>query len=234
MVSPRFFNGVRSMRGVLIITEEREMNSLCSAMVRGGYTVESCASDDDSILNALAGITPEVVIFDAVASDRNNTEVRRLLATECDLKEVLLILMITEEQASEVDLTGVDDIIMPACTPGELLARLRLLFWRTKNIDGDQVVKIGHLMIDLQNYEVSIGGISTEMTFKEYELLRFLATHRGRVFTREALLNHVWGYDYYGGTRTVDVHIRRIRSKLGSESEDLIETVRNVGYRFAG
>lgn len=222
------------MRGVLIITEERETNGLSGALVRTGYTVESCASDDDSILNALGSITPEVVLFDCVTCDRTPTEVRRLLATECDLKEVLLVLMISEEQASEVDLTGVDDLIIPPYTPGELLARLRLLFWRTRNIDGDQVVKVGHLMIDLQNYEVSIGGISTEMTFKEYELLKFLATHRGRVFTREALLNHVWGYDYYGGTRTVDVHIRRIRSKLGSESEDLIETVRNVGYRFAG
>ncbi len=222
------------MRGVLIITEERETTAVTSALVRAGYTVDTCASDDDAILDTLGSITPEVVLFDAVTTERSSAEVRRLLATECNLKEVLLVLIVAEAEASEVDPTGVDDLIIPPYTPGELLARLRLLFWRTRNIDGDQVVKVGDLMIDLQNYEVSMAGVPAEMTFKEYELLKFLATHRGRVFTREALLNHVWGYDYYGGTRTVDVHVRRIRSKLGSASEDLIETVRNVGYRFAG
>jgi len=223
------------MRGILIITEgQREMVSLSSCLVRAGYTVEVCASTDDAIVEALSSITPEVVLFDGLTTDRPAAEIRKLLATECSLREVLFILVAAEDQAGEIDLTGVDDFLIPPYTPAEFLARLRLILWRTKNIDGDQVVKVGDLIIDLQNYEVTIDGIPIEMTFKEYELLKFLATHRGRVFTREALLNHVWGYDYYGGTRTVDVHIRRIRSKLGTESEDLIETVRNVGYRFAG
>ncbi len=223
------------MRGVLIITEgQRDMVSLSSCLVRAGYSVEVCASSDDAILEALSNVTPEVVLFDGVSTSRTPAEIRKLLATECSLKEVLFVLIATEDQAGEIDLSGVDDFLIPPYTPGEFLARLRLIFWRVKGIDGDQVVKVGDLMIDLQNYEVTIDGIPVEMTFKEYELLKFLATHRGRVFTREALLNHVWGYDYYGGTRTVDVHIRRIRSKLGTESEDLIETVRNVGYRFAG
>lgn len=210
------------------------MASVASTVVRAGYTVETCASDDDAILEALAEITPEVVLFDGMSTPRPAAEIRKLLATECNLREILFLLTITEDIASEIDLTGIDDLLIPPYTPGELLARLRLVLWRTKNINGDRVVKIGELLIDLGNYEVTIDGIPTEMTFKEYELLKFLATHRGRVFTREALLNHVWGYDYYGGTRTVDVHIRRIRAKLGDLADDLIETVRNVGYRFAG
>ncbi len=223
------------MRGILIITEEgREMASISSALVRAGYTAEICEPCDNSVMEALGNLTPEVVLFDGLSTDRDASEIRRLLATECSLKEVLLVLITTEDRAAEIDLTGIDDFLIPPYTPVEFLARLRLLLWRAKNIDGDQVVKAGNLVIDLRNYEVSVDAVSIEMTFKEYELLKFLATHKGRVFTRDALLNHVWGYDYYGGTRTVDVHIRRIRSKLGETADDLIETVRNVGYRFAG
>jgi DNA-binding response OmpR family regulator len=223
------------MRGILIISEEpREMASVGGALVRAGYTVETCAPHDDAILEALGTVTPEAVLFDGLSTDRSAAEIRKLLATECSLQEVIFVLITTQDRASDIDLAGIDDFLIPPYTAGELLARLRLILWRTKNISGDQVVKIGELLIDLQNYEVMLDGIPIEMTFKEYELLKFLATHTGRVFTREALLNHVWGYDYYGGTRTVDVHIRRIRSKLGTESVDLIETVRNVGYRFAG
>ena len=110
--------------------------------------------------------------------------------------------------------------------------RIKLLLWKNNRVDAEQLIKVGDLVVDQANYAVTIAGQPLELTFKEYELLRFLATHRGRVFTREALLNQVWGYDYYGGNRTVDVHIRRIRAKLGTPYEDLVETVRNVGYRF--
>ena len=89
-------------------------------------------------------------------------------------------------------------------------------------------------MIDLEKYEVSLNGSILTLTFKEYELLKFLATHPGKVFTRDAILNKVWGYDYYGGTRTVDVHIRRLRSKLEEGSQSFLETVRGVGYKFIG
>jgi DNA-binding response OmpR family regulator len=93
------------------------------------------------------------------------------------------------------------------------------------------VVRLGPLAIDTETYRVSASGRPLDLTFKEFELLRFLAQHRGRVYTRPALLREVWGYDFYGGTRTVDVHVRRLRAKLGPEHEHLIETVRSVGYR---
>ena len=127
---------------------------------------------------------------------------------------------------------GLDDFLLAPYLPAELVARLKLLLWKHNRVDAEQLIKVGELVVDQANYAVYLAGQPLELTFKEYELLRFLATHRGRVFTREALLNQVWGYDYYGGNRTVDVHIRRIRAKLGSPYEDLVETVRNVGYRF--
>ena len=99
-------------------------------------------------------------------------------------------------------------------------------------MDNEELIRCGDLVIDLAKCEVSLSGRLIPLTFKEYELLRFLASNRGRVFTREALLNKVWGYDYYGGDRTVDVHIRRLRSKIEDPTHTFIETVRNIGYKF--
>ena len=105
-----------------------------------------------------------------------------------------------------------------------------MLRHRAGSGDGS-IVNLGELRIDTDTYKVTAKGRPLDLTFKEFELLRFLATHAGRVYTRPALLREVWGYDFYGGTRTVDVHVRRLRAKLGAEHEHLIETVRSVGYR---
>jgi DNA-binding response OmpR family regulator len=222
------------MRGILIITAHpRDVGPLESALVREGHRVLVSPSDEDSILDAASKVTPEVLVVDCRRDECEAAEMRRRLAKDCDLKELQVIALLSEEQAGRMEWAGVDDFLLPPYSADELLARMKLLFWRSRKIDSDQVIKIGGLLIDLLNYEISIEGSPVETTFKEYELLRFLATHRGRVFTREALLNHVWGYDYYGGTRTIDVHVRRLRAKLAPAYDALIETVRNVGYRFS-
>ena len=113
-----------------------------------------------------------------------------------------------------------------------MVARVKRAIWLRSGVEGDNVLRAGDLHIDLANYKVFVGGRPVDLTYKEYELLRFLATNRDKVFTREALLNRVWGYDFYGGARTVDVHIRRLRSKIEDRAHTFIETVRNVGYRF--
>jgi DNA-binding response OmpR family regulator len=100
--------------------------------------------------------------------------------------------------------------------------------------DAETTVRLGPLVIDTETYRVSVAGTPVDLTYKEFQLLRFLVQRPGRVFTRTDLLLEVWGYDFYGGTRTVDVHVRRLRAKLGVEHEGLIETVRGVGYRAAG
>ncbi|HUV05347.1 MAG TPA: response regulator transcription factor [Armatimonadota bacterium] len=222
------------MRGILLITEDaRTLTPIQSALIREGYRVAVSSPDEDSLLDAVGKLTPEILIVDSRSSRQVITDSRRLLGVECSLKELLVVALLTREQAIETDWAGIDDFVLEPCSDNELLSRLRLLIWRKRNISSDQVVKIGDLLIDMLNYNISVSGVPVELTFKEYELLKFLATHRGRVFTREALLNHVWGYDYYGGTRTVDVHIRRVRAKLSPACDGLIETVRNVGYRFA-
>jgi DNA-binding response OmpR family regulator len=126
----------------------------------------------------------------------------------------------------------VDEVLFPGAPAAELTLRLAMLRRRRGAGDGT-VVRLGPLALDTETYRVTAGGRVLDLTFKEFELLRFLALRPGRVFTRPALLREVWGYDFYGGTRTVDVHVRRLRAKLGPENEHLIETVRSVGYRAA-
>lgn len=222
------------MRGILLITEDlRGLSSAQSALIREGYRVAMTLPDEDSVISAAGKMTPEIIIVDSRTNKEQAAEARRLMRTACNLKELLVVTIVTKEQAVQLDWVGIDEFVLDPCEPEELVCRLRLLLWRTKSIKGDQIIKIGALLIDMMNYDVSVDGMPVELTFKEYELLRFLATHKGRVFTRESLLDHVWGYDYYGGTRTVDVHIRRLRAKLAPSSDNLIETVRNVGYRFS-
>lgn len=125
-----------------------------------------------------------------------------------------------------------DDFIVAPLNPHELLARVGQLVVRRKDRDTDQVVRVGELTIDLQSYEVTMAGRRISLTYKEFQLLTLLASNPGRVYSREALLNQVWGYDYLGGTRTVDVHIRRLRSKVEDPDHRFVETIWNVGYRF--
>ena len=124
------------------------------------------------------------------------------------------------------------DFVVAPFRPAEVAARIALHVARSRE-DTSEVIQSGALLIDVSNYSVHLGEERVELTYKEYELLKFLVTHPGRVFTRESLLEHVWGYDYWGGSRTIDVHIRRIRSKLPAGTATLIETVHQVGYRYA-
>jgi len=132
---------------------------------------------------------------------------------------------------------GVDDVLLDSAGPAEVDARLRLAVGKAAEVTGPDagepgVVRAGDLTIDEGTYTCRLRGRVLDLTFKEFELLKYLAQHPGRVFTRAQLLQEVWGYDYYGGTRTVDVHVRRLRAKLGAEHEQLIGTVRHVGYKF--
>jgi DNA-binding response OmpR family regulator len=152
--------------------------------------------------------------------------------------DVPVLLIVTEGGLSVVNHDwGMDDVVLHTCGPAELEARIKLAIGRLNArrdaADPDaHVIRSGEVVVDDATYTAKIGGRSLDLTFKEFELLKFLAQHPGRVFSRQQLLQEVWGYDYFGGTRTVDVHVRRLRAKLGVENETLIGTVRNVGYRF--
>jgi DNA-binding response OmpR family regulator len=145
-----------------------------------------------------------------------------------------LLLVVSPDQLSDLELREdlFDDFCVTPWRGQEIDARLAHLFWRTGRGTRPDLVEYGPLILNLETYQASLSGKPLDLTYMEYELLKFLATHPGKVFTRETLLSRVWGYEYYGGARTVDVHIRRLRAKLGEEQANLISTVRSVGYRF--
>ena len=145
---------------------------------------------------------------------------------------VPLMLVLTEGGLTAVSPDwGVDDVVLETAGPAEVDARIRLVIGRSVEEKSSSKIQASGVVIDEASYSAKVHGRPLDLTFKEFELLRFFATHPSRVFTREQLLSEVWGYDYFGGTRTVDVHVRRLRAKLG-DLESLIGTVRNVGYRF--
>jgi len=157
---------------------------------------------------------------------------RRLRKGEMPLEPLLLL--VGAAQVADLELRDdlFDDFSLTPVRPAELAARLQHLFWRTGRGTRPELIEYGPLALNLETYQAAVNGSPLDLTYMEYELLKFLASHPGKVFTRETLLSRVWGYDYYGGARTVDVHIRRLRAKLGEEHAGLIHTVRSVGYRF--
>ena len=180
-------------------------------------------------------------LLDAKPADLIMVDARKDLAGSRSLSQLLratgisvpMLLVLTEGGMAAVTASwAADDVILETAGPAETEARIRLaVTGATTAEDGpQQEIQAAGIVIDEDSYTARVHGSVLNLTYKEFELLKYLAQHPGRVFTRSQLLNEVWGYDYYGGTRTVDVHIRRLRAKLGSENEKLISTVRNVGY----
>ncbi len=209
--------------------------------------------DPASVLPGLALLTLEVetaplttsalaMNLDAAAiildGRRDLVSARSLCRAATGAMEAPPILLVLEEGGFAVVAVswGASDTILYSAPPAEIQARLRLICDRAQaeNTTGDleTTVSVGHLMIDTNAYTVQLGTEQLNLTYKEFELLHYLASHPGKVISRDALLQDVWGYDYFGGSRTVDVHIRRLRAKLGPKYESMITTVRNVGYRF--
>jgi DNA-binding response OmpR family regulator len=157
---------------------------------------------------------------------------RSLRKRDLPLEPVLIL--VSGAQLGDLELRDelFDDFCLAPFHPRELEARIKHLFWRTGRGTRPELVEYGELVLNLETYQAAIAGTPLDLTYMEYELLKFLSSHPGKVFTRETLLSRVWGYEYYGGARTVDVHIRRLRAKLGEEHANLIQTVRSVGYRF--
>ena len=145
-----------------------------------------------------------------------------------------VLILVTGAQLGELELREdlFDDFCLTPFHPQELEARVRHLQWRAGRSTAPEIASYGDLVLNLETYQAVMSGQPLDLTYMEYELLKFLVTHPGKVFTREQLLSRVWGYEYYGGARTVDVHVRRLRAKLGEEHANLIQTVRSVGYRF--
>jgi two-component system alkaline phosphatase synthesis response regulator PhoP len=219
------------MNRILLVEASEDLQPLARELQAAGYAVFTLPPSDTAI--DLEGETlPDVVLIN-LTHQPNDALARELLAGDLVPDQTATIALLTREQAETFDSTlAVDDFLVWPAPTGELVARLRRALWRRTGVDSNNAVRCGDLVMDLSSYRVFMSGRPVDLTYKEYELLRFLATHPDRVFTRETLLNRVWGYEFYGGARTVDVHIRRLRSKLEDVGHSFIETVRNVGYRF--
>jgi len=205
---------------------------LAQALDLGGYPWKSVADEravqlaepDDGWAGAIvcADVDPEGAF----------ALCRALRKRDAPLEPLLLLLPGSRLHDLELRDDLFDDFCLTPFHPRELEARVKHLFFTAGRGTGPELIEYGELMLNLETYQAACAGRPLDLTYMEYELLKFLAAHPGKVFTRETLLSRVWGYEYYGGARTVDVHIRRLRAKLGEEHANLIQTVRSVGYRF--
>jgi DNA-binding response OmpR family regulator len=216
----------------LLIFPDPAPPELAQALDLGGYPWKAVADEV-----AAARSEPDDGGAGAIVLADNEAEAAFALCRALRKRDVPLeplILLVNGAQIGELELRDdlFDDFCLAPFHPRELEARLKHLFWRTGRGTRPELVEYGPLVLNLETYQAAIDGEPLDLTYMEYELLKFLASHPGKVFTRETLLSRVWGYEYYGGARTVDVHVRRLRAKLGEEHAGLIHTVRSVGYRF--
>jgi DNA-binding response OmpR family regulator len=215
------------LRRIVFLTAPPPDEVLPAAMTLGlDVKVESPTVD---VLTRLPDLSPDLLIVDATTDPERTFGVLSSLSAGDSPVAVLVVL-----SRAAVDRFAwqevADDFVYPDADEGELRLRLELLQAR-RGDTGQGVVRLGRVTINVETYQVIADGRPLDLTYKEFELIRFLAQSPGTVFSRARLLREVWGYDFYGGTRTVDVHVRRLRAKLGPEHEHLIETVRGVGYR---
>lgn len=216
------------MRTVLLVTRHQDVSRLSPELESAGFSAPAITPERLASNELESGA--DVVVLDL--RDIPPAAFTLLSSTYAENGTILMVIA-APEQLDRVSVdVPIDDFVMLSASPEELARRIQRCLWRKHGVDSENFVRCGALTLDLSNYRVTVDNESLVMTFKEYELLRFLAMNAGRVFTREQLLNRVWGYDYFGGARTVDVHIRRIRAKIEIHGHAFIETVRNVGYRL--
>ena len=215
---------------LLLLTADPNPDSVLPSLSLLAHTVRCVPSEVSSLLDAGAA---DVALVDARHDLAAARGLCRLLGSTGAPAPVVAVVNEGGLVAVNTD-WGIDDILLPGTGPAEIDARLRLLVGRRGGLANQENlgnVSLGELVIDEGTYTARLRGRPLDLTYKEFELLKYLAQHAGRVFTRAQLLQEVWGYDFFGGTRTVDVHVRRLRAKLGPEYEALIGTVRNVGYK---
>jgi two-component system alkaline phosphatase synthesis response regulator PhoP len=218
------------LRLLIIGNENKALISLKTELEKSDF-VCSIVPFNKNIDESLISQSPDLLLFELGAGS-SATEIMEFIRQEKHEHSLPVIALISGEMPRNfVEFIEIDDFITGPYDARELAVRTQRLI-RSGKSKGSETIQCDGLVIDLTNCDVTVNGRVVELTFKEYELLKLLAANRGRVYTREDLLNKIWGYEYFGGDRTVDVHIRRLRSKIESSTEEFIETVRNIGYRF--
>jgi DNA-binding response OmpR family regulator len=218
--------------GMLVVLGDPVAPELARTLDLAGYRWKAVRSVDEA-----AELGPPTtwsgVIVDCTTTNADAWAFARSVR-KSDPDNPSILVLLSGSQLSDLELRDelFDDFCFAPFHPAELEARVRHLLWRVGGSVRPDLIEYRELALNIETYQASIGGHPLDLTYMEYELLKFLAQNPGKVFTREMLLNRVWGYEYYGGARTVDVHVRRLRAKLGEEHAGLIQTVRSVGYRF--
>ena len=216
-------------RVFIIANESEQARKLRSELVQRGFDCLIVPHNDEAI-EQITEQSLGVMLLDTdeATADSETWELAQRIRQDMNIP---LIALMSGEKLNGLD-SSVDDFVVKPWEVDEVTARIKRILRQKEDIDSEDIIRCGDLVIDLAKYEVSLNGELIMLTFREYQLLKFLASNKGKVFTREALLNKVWGWDYYGGDRTVDVHIRRLRSKIEDPTHTFIETVRNIGYRL--
>ncbi|MCR5833872.1 MAG: response regulator transcription factor [Selenomonadaceae bacterium] len=221
---------------ILVVDDEDSIRELLTIHLRkNGYEVMTAADGKEAIAKAFAA---DLILLDVMMPEPDGFEVCRILKSNPSTTAIPVIMLTAK--AEEIDKViglelGADDYISKPFSARELIARIKAVLRRTKNNPSmQQVLQIGRLKLDFNSYRASIDDENLSLTPKEFELLKLLATNNGKAFSRDEILTNIWGYEYYGDTRTVDVHIRHLREKLSADNEtaQAIETVRSIGYRF--
>jgi DNA-binding response OmpR family regulator len=221
-------------RAIIITTETEKAKELDEKLARAGFTC-FIADEMETAAEYISEQNLDLALVDmngSLSTDWRES-VRENLQTVKTITKLPIIIIVSKNRLDTVEaIPEADDFVLEPVDVAELTARVNKIVKRNTTINGKDVIRHGDLIIDLAKCEVYIGNRPVNLTFMEFELLKFLAANKGRVFSRSKLLDEVWGYDYYGGDRTVDVHIRRLRSKIEDASHTFISTVRNIGYRF--
>jgi DNA-binding response OmpR family regulator len=217
---------------VFIIANDSEpIRKLRVDLAQGGLDCLIVPQNNEAI-KQIAGQSPGLLLLDTDEATIGS-EVWELAQRTRQERQIPIIALLPREKLNGFDFSiGIDDFVVKPWEATEVITRVKRILKQKESMESEDIIRCGDLVIDSVKCEVSLSGKPIILTFKEYQLLKFLASNKGKVFTREALLNKVWGWDYYGGDRTVDVHIRRLRSKIEDINHSFIETIRNIGYRF--
>ena len=217
---------------VLAVADNMEQAKSLSTVVSDSSLTCVLAENDEAALQQVAEDAIDVVLV-AMRNTLPGSDLWRLLRRIKQIRNMPVIAILPGKALNSLDTSvAIDDFLVEPYDSAEITLRIKRALWRKTNLHSEELIKCGDLVIDLVKCEVTLSGALVPLTFKEYELLRFLASNPGIVFSRDSLLDEIWGYDYFGGDRTVDVHIRRLRSKIEDPTHTFIETVRNMGYKF--
>ena len=225
---------------ILIIDDEENIAELIKFNLElNGYQTD-CAHDGKTGISRIKEWKPDLVLLDIMLPEVDGITILQILRSEEEFRETPVIMMTAKSQDSDKFIgfeSGADDYVTKPFIVKELVYRVKAVLKRSASRPSsqhadDDIIAINDLILDFHNYQILKNQKKLELTLKEYELIKYLAENANRVLTRDDLLDKVWGYDFFGESRTLDVHIRNLRKKIGDDNQGIIETVRGVGYKF--